>query len=487
MGLEALRRAAEESPTLENLRALAAGIAAALRAIDTEAAGADLNEEQTTRWDALTTEHTATAARIETEERAARVRESRQKWQSTEFGSRVQPFDTADVRSLGPQEVRSRALAVLDSRDHAEHLSDDVKIRVSQLLRQANENVNGAHLAQRLLLTQNEHYREAFMRLVTRAHAVLSTEQAQAVQRFEEFRTMNITTDSAGGFGVPVLIDPTIILTAQGHPNDILGLARVETITTDTWKGVTSAGVTWKNRIESSTATDGSPTLAQPSVPVHAADGYIPFTVEVAMDYPGFASEMETLLREGYSEFVVQRLTVGTGVNQPTGIVTALDANTNVEVKVAIGGTLTAADVNKLWAALPIRYRNPASAASQAFMGSTSVLGVIQQLGEANDAAFTVGFTDEGVVRLKGRMAHENDYMPAMPIGTGSQNLLVVGDWRNFLVAQRAGMSIELVPHVLDTTTGTPIGQRAWWAWARFGSDSINDLGFRLLQNATNT
>jgi predicted phage gp36 major capsid-like protein len=38
---------------------------------------------------------------------------------------------------------------------------------------------------------------------------------------------------------------------------------------------------------------------------------------------------------------------------------------------------------------------------------------------------------------------------------------------------------------VIDTTTGTPTGQRAWFAWARVGADSINDLAFRMLQNKT--
>jgi len=72
-----------------------------------------------------------------------------------------------------------------------------------------------------------------------------------------------------------------------------------------------------------------------------------------------------------------------------------------------------------------------------------------------------------------------------MATGTAAANLTVVGDWRNFLVAQRAGMSVELIPHVFDTTTNMPTGQRAWFAWARIGADSINDLGFRMLQNKT--
>ena len=66
---------------------------------------------------------------------------------------------------------------------------------------------------------------------------------------------------------------------------------------------------------------------------------------------------------------------------------------------------------------------------------------------------------------------------------TGASNLLVVGDFRNFVIADRAGMTVELVPHLFDVTNNRPTGQRGWFAWARFGSNSVNDLGFRLLQN----
>ena len=146
-------------------------------------------------------------------------------------------------------------------------------------------------------------------------------------------------------------------------------------------------------------------------------------------------------------------------------------------------GAISAGDINGLWAALPIRYRNPALAGRVAWMSHTGVNGDIQQLGQEEGAAFTVNFTAEGVTRLKGRDMYENDYFADLPSGTAAANLLVVGDWSNFVVAQRAGMNIELVPHVFDVTNSRPTGERAWYAWARVGADSVNDLGFRLLQN----
>jgi predicted phage gp36 major capsid-like protein len=59
----------------------------------------------------------------------------------------------------------------------------------------------------------------------------------------------------------------------------------------------------------------------------------------------------------------------------------------------------------------------------------------------------------------------------------------VVGDFSNFVIAQRAGMTVELVPHLFGVTNGRPLGARGWFAYARHGFDSVNDAAFRLLQN----
>ncbi|MEV4474665.1 phage major capsid protein [Nonomuraea sp. NPDC049504] len=470
--------------TLEEMRARLEAIATERRELH-EAAGDDaLNDEQSARWAELDTEETDLREQVDEAERRETVAASRARWRTAQVGVKVTPF-TEDPTRMGHRELVDQARAVLGDDEHGGHLADEQRSRVERLLQTRNDNVDGSYLARRLLVTENPDYREAFMRLVTRNTPVLTPEQSRAVQRWEEYRAMSIGVDAGGGYGVPVMIDPTIILTAQGSPNDFFSLARVETITTDRWNGVSSAGVTWQFRTEAAPASDNSPSLVQPSVPVHRADGYIPYSLEVDQDYPGFAGEMSTLLGEGYSELLVNKLTTGTGTNEPTGIVTAL-TGTSSAVFTATAGTITAADINDLWAALPIRYRN----ARAAWMGSTDVNNAVQQLGAGgNDSAFTVDFTAEGVMVLKGRRFYLNDYFGALPAGTTAAALAVVGDWRNYLIAQRAGMSIELIPHVFDAPGAggnvVPTGQRAWFAWARVGADSINDAGLRLLRNKT--
>src|SRR5207344_3492014 len=112
---------------------------------------------------------------------------------------------------------------------------------------------------------------------------------------------------------------------------------------------------------EAAATTDNSPVLAQPSVLVHMARGFIPYSIEVGMDYPGFASEMATLLAQGYDELLVDKFTRGSGSSEPKGILTALSANTNVRVVVTAAPTIGAGDPYKLWASLPQRFRRTSS------------------------------------------------------------------------------------------------------------------------------
>lgn len=460
-----------------------------LRAIDTEAGEASLTDEQQTRFDALLDEQRQLDADLERREaRRSALADLPTRSRETGDGTRRAPevsvkpdAFTGDVRSLGQTEARDHALRTLEDRNAVGHLSERQLAAFDRLIRSARtRNIRPDEIARRMLLTENEHYRSAFLKLVTQTTPVLTVDEARAVDRFNEFRAMSIGTDAAGGFGVPVLIDPTIVLTDQGSPNDILQLARVETITNDEWKGVSATGVSWSFDAEAAAVSDDSPTLAQPAVPVHKAQGFIPYSIEVGMDYPGFAQEMSTLLSEGYSELLASKLTTGSGTGEPTGIVTALDANAAVEVLPATDGAFVAGDVAKLWDALPIKYRRRPTVA---WMGSTDVENEIRNFGAVYGANMSVDITQEGITQLYGRRFAENDFMADFTAATTAVNLLIVGDWKNYLVAQRAGMSVELVPHLFDTTNNRPTGQRGWYAWARVGADSINDLGFRMLQN----
>ena len=388
--------------------------------------------------------------------------------------------EVRDVVHARPDEVRSQALRLLEG---AKHLRSDQQDQVDALLRSTlsedNPNTDGTYIARRAVITETPAYRSAFRQLLRDQHPLLTAEEVAAVRSLQqldaEYRAMNEGTTTAGGYGVPVFIDPTIIMTSQGSANPFWKISRVETITTNQWKGVSSAGVTWSWDAEAAEVSDDSPTLAQPTVPVYGARGFIPYSIEVGQDYPGFAEEMTKLLAEGYDELVAQAFATGSGTAQPTGVFTKLDATTTSEVLLTTAGTFAAGDVNKVWEALPDRFKGRAS-----WVMSYAVGDQVAAFGNGNNLSYvTVDLT--GVVQtLRQRPIEYSSYAPGALSGTSHQNVAVVGDFKNFLIARRAGMSVEPVPLLMGSNQ-RPTGQRGLFAWARTGSDVINTNGLRLL------
>lgn len=376
-----------------------------------------------------------------------------------------------DLRRLTVPEARDRALRVLDDRNVASRLSSDQLDHVERQVRRDTD------IARRILVTENEDYRSAWSKLVTRPNPILSQEEQRAVLAWEEYRAMSEGTNSAGGYGVPVFIDPSIIMTAQGSGNPFLQVARQVNVTTNAWKGVSSAGVSWSFDAEASAVSDDSPTLAQPVVNVYMARGFLPFSIELGQDYPGFADEMATLLGEGYDELLIQKFSTGSGTGEPNGIITALDADTTAEVRLATAGTFAASDFYNVWKQLPQRFRRKAS-----WMMSVGVNNAIRQFGTANNFhASTINLEEEWIDRLMNRTVYESPYFPDVPSSTATANVLVVGDFSNYIVARRGGMSVELVPTLFDTTNNRPTGQRGWFAYARIGGGPATNAAFKLL------
>jgi HK97 family phage major capsid protein len=475
-------------PEIQELRGRLDTLDAERRSINETAGDEALDADQQTRWDAIDTEEaearTALAAAEERVARAERVAESRSRWNSLHVGTSV-PTDDVDVRSLSGREARDRALKRADQAGELVELRDDQKEKISRLVRSRGvdshgreTDTDGAQIARRLLLTENDDYRSAWVKAMTSATPAWTPEEARAVAAFRDFETRAMAegANTSGGFGVPVLIDPTIILTAGGSLNPFRRISRVETITTNKWKGVSSAGVSWSYDAEAAEVSNDSPTLAQPEVPVHMARGFVPFSIEVAQDYPNFALEVGALLAEGYDELQAQSFAVGTGTGQPTGIVTALDADTNVEVVVTTDGALGAVDITKVWKALPDRAK-----ANATWVMGAGTASDVAALGDAYGTR-TSDLTGN-LDRLRNRPVEPSSYIPDFAGVTTAQNLIVVGDFRKYLIAERAGMSVELVPHLVGTTNNRPTGQRGWFAYARHGANVIDIRAFRLLQN----
>lgn len=390
-------------------------------------------------------------------------------------GNRDDAF--GDVRRLTTNEARDRALRVLDDRNAAAHLSSDEKDTVERQVRTSTD------IARRILVTETEAYRDAWLKMVTRPNGVmyLSDDERRAMQAFDEYRVASEGTTTAGGFGVPVFIDPSIIMTAQGSGNPFLQIARQVDVNTNAWKGVSSAGVSWSFDAENVEVSDDTPTLAQPTVTVYMARGFIPYSIEVGQDYPSFAAEMSNLLAEGYDELLVDKFTRGTGTGEPQGVLTILSATAGARVGVQTSGAnFGANDPYTVWKALGQRFRRRAS-----WMMSVDVNNKIRQIATANVFhATTVNLPAEWADMLFGKQTYESPYMPDTTTSTSANSgLAIVGDFQNYVIARRGGMSVELIPHLFSTTTNLPSGTRGWFGYSRIGGGVSNTSGFKLLVN----
>jgi HK97 family phage major capsid protein len=411
------------------------------------------------------------------------------------FKKQTDPFD-ADPRTLPKAEVISRAMTVID-REKRVPLSDGNRAHLDYLIHRSEDQVegieggqfDGTYIARRTLLTEDPLYRSAFQKYIRFGTAAALTAGEQlAVARFQEYevsRAASENTTTAGGFGVPVIIDSSILITSGAADVPLLRYARIEQVTNNIWKGVSSAGMSWSFDTEAAEVSDDTPTLAQPSVTVHMARGFLPYSIEVGADYPNFAAEFGRVMSAGYNDLLAVKTMTGTGTGEPWGIFTAIDQTSASEVTPTTDGSFGGEDVFKVWNALPERWRGNAT-----WIMSVSVESAIRQFAAAagsSSAYFTVDLTAGGVSRINGRPVVTTDYAPtfsgSVPGTTGAQNILVVGDCMQYLVAQRAGMNVEQIPHMFSTSNNLPSGQRGIFAWTRVGADSIADAAFRLLQN----
>lgn len=389
-------------------------------------------------------------------------------------GRKVDP-SAVDRNTASRGELRDAGLAVMET--EGRHLADFQKVDLDNMLRGRKLGADGAEIAKLLLLTETNAYRSAFIKGITQQQPMFEPDEIRAIN---EYRAAS-ETSANGGYGVPVLIDPTIILSSGAISAPILDICRVITITTNAWKGVVAPGATWSYDAEGAEVSDDAPTFTQPDIPVYSARGFIPYSIEVEQDYPGFVEEMAKILSQGYVNLMAVTTMTGSGSSQPTGIFTSMQNTTTAPAHVTstTAGTLGAVDLRSAYSKLPERFRPGSS-----WLMSPTVMAQVRALGNnLNIADFTIDFTREGVTLLTGKQVISTDYAPAFSSTTGAASYAIVGDFSNYVVVQRAGMTVELVQHLFGTAANRPTGQRGWFAFARNGADVVNPGAFRLLSN----
>ena len=432
----------------------------------------EINAEQDERLDAAIGELEVREAELAKEEAraavVARVNENRSvPRKAVEVPQVIKQVETrVDARSATDGELRDASLKIIEE---SRYLSPAQQENAERRLYKGD----GGQIARKVVATESPEYRSAWQKSVTGQEHLLNDAERRAMV---EARAMEVGTTTEGGFGVPVLIDPTVMITDGQGLLSLMPYVTIKTINTNAWKGVSAGHTAWSFDAEEAEVSDDTSTFAQPTVSVHAARGFIPFSIEIEQDYPGFASEMSKLLSDGYMDLLAEKLAVGTGSDQPFGVF----ATTTTTVDVTTDNTFGAEDIDAVWAALPEKFRARAT-----WFMNVDVENDIRGFGSGTATSrFTVDQTAEGISLLNGRPVALSDHAPTWT-GTDGAKILAVGDFSNYIVAQRAGMTVEYVPHLFATANNLPSGQRGWFAHARVGADLAVQNAVRVLKNIT--
>lgn len=468
--------------TIEELEHRQEEIAARCGEIDTEFAGQALPDDTRAEWNELNEEREANAELLaELVARRERVQALAARGENTDRPAIQRPspsrgmdvYDLAQVRrEAGGPDDEARMLRD-NARKHVDATtfpSVAAKERATLLLEGA-ESFQGdpAALARHMLVTGNPTYKRAFQKHL--AGQMLSDAESRAMS----------LTGSAGGFAVPFELDPTIIGTSNGSVNPFRAISRVVQITGDEWRGVSAGAITAAYAAEATEATDNSPTLAQPTISTEKAQAFIPFSIEIGMDWNGFQAEMARLLSEAKDDLEASKFATGSGTNEPQGVITGA----TTLYTAADTDSVTLNDLLGVEAALPPRYQpNARWVLHQAIAQQLRLFNVSTQSAVYIDN-LRQGLSDGEITSfasILGYPAHRSSAMDSAM--TTGKKIAVLGDFSRYVIVDRIGLQIEVIPHLFGTTANYPTGQRGLYAYWRNSAEVVDANAFRVLRLA---
>jgi HK97 family phage major capsid protein len=362
-------------------------------------------------------------------------------------------------------ELRARALSAIEKMPGMNQSRREGATKIIEEF----DNDKGA-ISRMCLLTSTPAYLRAFAKAARGQENQFTPEEREAVTR-----AMSLT-DNAGGYLVPFQLDPTVIITSAGSLNEIRRAARQVVATGDVWNGVSAGETSWSWDAEASEASDDTSTFAQPAITVRKAVGFVPISIEALQDEQNVAGEVGRLLTSGKETLEATAFATGaSGSGEPIGIVTALTGGSSV-VASATTDTFAIADVYALQGALPARYRANAS-----WLANNLIYNRVRQFDTAGGAGLWERIGNDRPAELVGRSAYEAEAMDGSITALADNLVLIFGDFSNYVIADRVGMTVEFIPHLFHTDTNLPSGQRGWYAYYRVGADSVNDGAFRML------
>jgi HK97 family phage major capsid protein len=498
-----LPRIAGGAPTLDEMRQRNEEIQARLQELNLAGQGRQFSDEERDEWNRLSQELTANEDAVE--EGVAREawldklsQRSANREAGAHFGvpaarsqtAREDIWDLTTIRSnfgsLEEQtaEAKDRAhRAVEEFRfPHPDVQSGRVpRERVQQYLDNLLETADTSDgaLALQFLRAGSPLYKRAFGKMA----------MGQSLNN-DETRALAVATGSTGGYAVPITLDPTLIPISNGVVNPMRAISRVETIVGLEYRGLTAGAVVASYAPEGTEASDNSPTIAQPDVYVERAQTFIPYSIEIGMDWTGLQANLARLITDAKDVLEGNKFTLGAGhtSSEPSGLLTGATST------VSAGGSsaFAIADLYSLEESLPPRFRPLAQ-----FIGNRHVYNLVRQFGSSanqnlwmpiirpDGGPLAQGLSNTGPngdgnlsMRLLGYPTNEASDMTTQ-VFTGSK-ILALGDPNYYLIVDRIGMTVEFVPHLFGTNR-RPTGQRGLYAYWRNTGTVVDPAGWRVL------
>src|SRR6185437_10866616 len=370
------------------------------------------------------------------------------------------PYDNNEaVRSLviTRGELRERALDAVELEVKRGNLAHDF---AEEVTRKTQDQFFGqSNIARHVLLTGGDEYQQAF-------RDYLEDPQGQASRAALSLTLAN------GGYLLPFVLDPTIILTNASSANPWRRISNVKTTTSNTWNGVNSAGVNAAWLAEGTIVTDNTPTVANIVVTPGKAAAWVFGSYEVLED-TDFGQQLPGLLADAKDRLEEAAFATGSGSGQPQG---AVNGATTV---VTTGTTLVIAvgDVYAVQGALPPRFRN---APGCAWVANVAIINSFRQLDTAGGSSFWTNLGKGQPETLLGAPIYESTTMSATK-SVGSLEA-IFGDFGQYIIVDRVGVSMIYEPLVKGTGGILPAGQAGWFMFWRVGAQLSTVNAFRVMK-----
>jgi len=448
---------------------------AEIRDIDAEHSGQSFPDDVKSRWNELNEELDETVATIdEVKARAERVADLADDPNHTEAepkylkrGKRVVSHVPDDPTRLEDYRARANSMADLEQayRDGAMQIlenrfnpavpgvsKEEAQTQVGHLLdtldHSRGDDGGSRSIARRVIATSSREYSQEFGRYLATKGAVVGPEMLRAAS----------LTTTAGGFAVPVILDPTVILTSAGQQTPIRQISRVEQVVGNTWEGISSTGITAAFSAEATEATDNAPVLAQPTANVEKAQAFVPMSIEVSEDWIRIQAEMAKMLLDAKNRLESSKYLTGAG--HTSSVPEGLQTGATAVVSTATTAVFAVADLYKLENALSPRFKENAS-----IVANRAVFNLVRQFDTAGGASLWVQLQEGQPERLIGYPKYEwSDMSSATTSGTW---IMTIGDFSNFVIVDRIGMNVEFIQHLFGTANNLPTGQRGLYCYWR--------------------